>query len=167
MTIQAGWWAGSLKGVMKDAYANVATAPLPSPDGQKKGSLAYTWMWGVNSKSKHQKEAWEFLKWFNTVAVKDGVTPEGSFLLNAFNSISSRKSDLEAAPIKDKLANDQVLKTFIDALNYATPEPNPAAGVEIQDILFKQIENVWTKQTTPDAAVQAAQKEIQAKLSAE
>ncbi|PYI53880.1 ABC transporter substrate-binding protein [Paenibacillus flagellatus] len=167
MTIQAGWWAGSLQGTMKDAYKNIGAAPLPSPDGTKKGSVAYTWMWGVNNKSKHQKEAWEFLKWFNTVSIKDGLTPEGSFLLDAFNSLSTRKSDLDAKPIKDKLASDEVLKTFVDALNYAQPEPNPAAGTEIQDILFKQIESTWTGQTTPEAAVQAAQKEIQSKLGAE
>lgn len=167
MTIQAGWYAGSLQGTMKDAYKNIGAAPLPSPDGSKKGSVAYTWMWGVNNKSKHQKEAWEFLKWFNTVSVKDGLTPEGSFLLDAFNSLSTRKSDLDAKPIKDKLANDAVLKTFVDALNYAIPEPNPAAGTEIQDILFKQIEATWTGQATTDAAVQAAQKDIQAKLAAE
>lgn len=167
MTIQAGWYAGSLQGTMKDAYKNIGAAPLPSPDGSKKGSVAYTWMWGVNNKSKHQKEAWEFLKWFNTVSVKDGLTPEGGFLLDAFNSLSTRKSDLDAKPIKDKLANDAVLKTFVDALNYAIPEPNPAAGTEIQDILFKQIEATWTGQATTDAAVQAAQKDIQAKLAAE
>ncbi|WP_176706298.1 ABC transporter substrate-binding protein [Paenibacillus hemerocallicola] len=167
MTIQAGWYAGSLQGTMKDAYKNIGAAPLPSPDGSKKGSVAYTWMWGVNNKSKHQKEAWEFLKWFNTVSVKDGLTPEGSFLLDAFNSLSTRKSDLDAKPIKDKLADDAVLKTFVDALNYAIPEPNPAAGTEIQDILFKQIEATWTGQATTDAAVQAAQKDIQAKLAAE
>ncbi|MEF3307770.1 ABC transporter substrate-binding protein [Paenibacillus sp. GYB004] len=165
MTIQAGWYAGSLAGTMKEAYQNIGAAPLPSPDGSKKGSIAYTWMWGVNNKSKYQKEAWEFLKWFNTVSVKDGLTPEGGFLLDAFNSLSTRKSDLDAKPIKDKLAGDAVLKTFVDALNYALPEPNPAAGTEIQDILFKQIESTWTGQTTPEAAVQAAQKDIQSKLA--
>jgi len=165
MTIQAGWYAGSLAGTMKEAYQNIGAAPLPSPDGSKKGSIAYTWMWGVNNKSKNQKEAWEFLKWFNTVSVKDGLTPEGGFLLDAFNSLSTRKSDLDAKPIKDKLAGDAVLKTFVDALNYALPEPNPAAGTEIQDILFKQIESTWTGQTTPEAAVQAAQKDIQSKLA--
>jgi multiple sugar transport system substrate-binding protein len=167
MTIQAGWYAGSLQGTMKEAYANIGSAPLPSPDGKTQGSIAYSWMWGVNNKSKHQQEAWEFLKWFNTVAVKDGLTPEGAFLLDAFNSLSTRKSDLEAKPSKDKMADDAVLKTFIDALNYAKPEPNPSAGAEIQDILFKQIESTWTGQTTPEAAVQAAQKDIQAKLGAE
>lgn len=165
MTIQAGWYAGSLQGTMKDAYKNIGAAPLPSPDGSKKGSVAYSWMWGVNGKSKYQKEAWEFLKWFNTVSIKDGLTPEGNYLLEAFNSLSTRKSDLDAKPIKDKLASDSVLKTFVDALNYALPEPNPAAGTEIQDILFKQIEATWTGQATPEAAVQSAQKDIQAKLA--
>ncbi|GIP38514.1 sugar ABC transporter substrate-binding protein [Paenibacillus sp. J31TS4] len=167
MTIQAGWWAGTLAGTMKDLYANVGTAPIPSPDGQTKGSLAYTWMWGVNSKSKNQKEAWAFLNWFNTKPIKDGLTPEANFLLDAFNSVSSRKTDLNAQKLKDKLASDTVLKTFTDALQYAKPEPNPAAGAEIQDILYKQIESVWSGQTTAQQALPLAQKDIQAKLAAD
>jgi multiple sugar transport system substrate-binding protein len=164
MTINAGWWAGSLKVTMEDAYENVGVAPIPSPDGKTKGSVSYTWGWTVNSKSKHQEEAWKFLKWFNSQQVKDGLTPEGNFLLEAFNTISTRKSDQEADPIKAKLASDANLQTINQAIKYATPEPNPAAGAEIQNILFKQIDSVWTGQITPEKALEIAQQEIQAKL---
>ncbi len=164
MTVNAGWWAGSLKTLMKDDYANVGTAPLPSPDGSTKGSIAYTWAWAVNKHSKHQEEAWKFLKWFNTATVKNDMTPEGNFLLDAFNVVSTRTSDQQSQTIKDKLANDDVLKTFIDAMSYAKSEPNPTAGAEMQNIIFKEINNVWTGQETSDAALKSMQEQIQSKL---
>jgi multiple sugar transport system substrate-binding protein len=164
MTINAGWWAGSLKVTMEDNYEDVGVAPIPSPDGKTKGSVSYVWGWTVNSKSKHQDEAWKFLKWFNSQPVKDGLTPEGNFLLEAFNTISTRKSDQESDPIKEKLASDANLKVLNEAIKYATPEPNPATGAEIQNILFKQIDSVWTGQITADKALEIAQAEIQAKL---
>ncbi|CAH0121195.1 putative ABC transporter-binding protein [Paenibacillus sp. CECT 9249] len=164
MTVGAGWWAGSLKTLMKENFANVGAAPLPSPDGTAQGSLAYTWAWGVNSKSKHQEEAWKFLKWFNTEAFKDGMTAEGSFLLDAFNSISTRKSDLESAPIQEKLKTDPIMKVFTDALDYAVHEQNPPTGSEIQNILYREIENMWAGKTTPEEAAENANRDIQAKL---
>ncbi|GIQ61582.1 ABC transporter substrate-binding protein [Paenibacillus cisolokensis] len=164
MTIEAGWWAGSLKTLMKDGYADIGAAPLPSPDGLTQGSLAYTWAWSVNAKSKHQEEAWKFLKWFNTQKVKNDMTPQGNFLLEGFNVISTRASDMESETIKRKLEEDPVTKVFADALQYARPEQNPAAAAEIQDALFKQIENMWADKATKEEALAAAQKEIQAKL---
>ncbi|HEX7057055.1 MAG TPA: ABC transporter substrate-binding protein [Bacilli bacterium] len=164
MTINAGYWAGSLKVIMKDKYSEVGTAPLPSPDGNTKGSLAYTYAWSVNKKSKHQAEAWKFLKWFNSQAYKDGVTPQGSFLLDAFDVLSTRKSDVQAQPLQDKLKSDPLLKVFEDAMEYAKPEPNPVAGAEIQTEFAKTIESVWTNQLTPDQALQKAQADLQAKL---
>lgn len=164
MTIEAGWWAGSLKNLMKEKYSEIGAAPLPSPDGSTQGSLAYTWAWGVNSKSKHQEEAWKFLRWFNTQVVKDEMTPQGNFLLEGFNVISTRKSDMESKVIQEKLAEDPVIKTFTDALQYAVPEQNPPTASEVQDILFKQIESMWTDKATPDQVIENASKDIRSKL---
>lgn len=164
MTIEAGWWAGSLKTLMKDSFVDVGAAPLPSPDGQTQGSLAYTWAWGVNSKSKHQEAAWKFLKWFNSVEVKNGLTPEGNFLIEGFNTVPARKTDLASQTIQDKLAADPIAKTFSDALQYANPEQSPATASEIQDILYKQIENMWAGKATKEEVLENAQRDIQAKL---
>ncbi|WP_178022949.1 ABC transporter substrate-binding protein [uncultured Paenibacillus sp.] len=164
MTIEAGWWAGSLKTLMKDGFADVGAAPLPSPDGQTQGSLAYTWAFGVNSKSKHQEAAWKFLKWFNSVNVKNDMTPEGNFLIEGFNTVSARKTDLASKTIQDKLAADPIAKTFSDALQVASPEQNPATASEIQDILYKQIENMWAGKATKEEVLESVQKDIQAKL---
>jgi multiple sugar transport system substrate-binding protein len=164
IAINAGWWAGSLKATMGDDYQNVGVAPIPSPDGNTKGSVAYTWAWSVNKKSKHQEEAWKFLEWFNSQPIKDGMTPEGNFLLEAFNTISTRVSDTEAEPVKAKFENDPNMKIISETLQYATPETNAAAGAEIQDILFKQIDSVWTGQKTGEEALKSAQQDIQNKL---
>ncbi|KIL38535.1 hypothetical protein SD70_25770 [Gordoniibacillus kamchatkensis] len=164
MTIGAGWWAGSLKTLMKDNFANVGAAPVPSPDGKTNGTIAYTWAWGVNSKSKHQKEAWKFLEWMNSKEAKDGMTAEGNFLLDAFNSISTRQSDLNSAKMQEKLKSDPIIKTFTDALGYAKEEQSPAVGSEVQDILYKQIESMWTDQQTAADALSKAHSQIEAKL---
>ncbi|MNI17531.1 Bacterial extracellular solute-binding protein [compost metagenome] len=165
MTIGAGWWAGSLKTVMKESYANVGVAPIPTPDGKNNGTIAYTWAWGVNSKSKHQKEAWKFLEWMNAKEVKDGMTPEGNFLLDAFNTISTRKSDLDSAKMQEKLKSDSIIKTFTDALAYAREEQSPATGAEVQDLLFKNLESMWTDQQNASDATSKAHSQIEAKLN--
>src|SRR5690606_31797983 len=41
MTINAGWWIGSLKTAMKDDYENVGVVPIPGPTADARGSLAY------------------------------------------------------------------------------------------------------------------------------
>lgn len=164
MTIGAGWWAGSLKTLMKDRFADIGAAPMPSPDGTTNGTIAYTWAWGVNSKSKHQEEAWKFLQWMNSAVVKDGMTPEGNFLLEAFNTISTRKSDLESDKMKAKLQSDPIIKTFTDALEYASEEQSPPTGSEVQDILYKQLESMWTGQQSVSDTIAQADSQIEAKL---
>lgn len=165
MVVGAGWWAGSLKTLMKENYANVGVAPMPSLDGKSNGSIAYTWAWGVNSKSKHQKEAWKFLEWMNTKVSKDSMTPQGNFLLDAFNTISTRKSDLESSKIQEKLKSDPIIKTFTDTLQFAREEQNPAAASEVQDILYKNIESMWTDQQNAADTVSKAHSAIEAKLN--
>ncbi|MBB6672131.1 ABC transporter substrate-binding protein [Cohnella nanjingensis] len=164
MTIGAGWWDGSLKTLMKDAYADVGEAPMPTPDGGAGGTMAYTWAYGVNSKSKHQEEAWKFLQWMNAQADDSGMTPEGQFLLDTFNVIPSRKTDLSSAKVQEKLQSNPSAKLFADALNNALDEQSPAAGTEVQDILYKQIESMWTDQIQADAALNNAHTQINAKL---
>jgi len=165
MAINGGWWAGTLRDTMKEDYADIGTAPIPSPDGKTKASIAYTWAWAVNKKSKHQEEAFKFLTWFNTQTIKNGMTAEGNFLLEAFNTLSTNKNDAQSDAIKGKLEADPNVSVITEALEYAAPEPNDAAGAEIQDILFKQLDSMWSGQVTADEALLAAQQAIQSKLS--
>ncbi|MFC4601790.1 ABC transporter substrate-binding protein [Cohnella hongkongensis] len=164
MTIGAGWWAGSLKTLMKESYEDVGVSPLPSIDGSSKGTIAYTWAWGVNAKSKNQEAAWKFLQWMNASAGKDGLTPQGNFLLEAFNTASSRTTDLAAAKLQDHLSSDPIIKTFSDALTYANEEQSPSTAAEVQDILFKNIESMWTGQQSLEDTINNAHTQIEAKL---
>jgi len=165
MTIGAAWWAGSLKTLMKDAYADIGASPMPTPDGGKAETMAYTWAWGVNSKSRHQEQAWKFLQWMNAQADKDHMTPQGNFMLDTFNIISTRKSDLAAPKIQERLKSDPIIKLFKDALDYAVEEQSPAAGLEVQDILFKQIESMWTGRQTAAETITKADSLMEAKLN--
>ena len=165
MTIGAGWWAGSLKTLMKDQFQDIGVAPIPSADGNSTGTIAYTWAWGVNSESKHQEAAWKFLQWMNSTVVKDGMTSEGNFLLDTFNTISTRDSDLASDKMQQKLNSDPIIKMFTDALEYASEEQSPAAGSEVQDILYKQLESMWTGQQSVSDTVTNAHSQIEAKLN--
>lgn len=160
MTINAGWWNGSLKAAMKEKYENVGVAPIPSPDGQSNGSVSYSFFYGVNARSKHQEESWKFLQWLNSRPLENGATAEANFLISQ-GIIPSRNSDLEA--LQDQLAEPNN-KPFIDALEYATPEPNLFAGQEIKTILQKQIEAVWTDQASAQDAIKTAVELINPKL---
>jgi len=161
MTINASWWQGTLKAVMKDNFENIGVAPIPSPDGKSKGSVSYSFFYGVNSKSKHQEEAWEFLKWLNSQKQENGATAEGNFLLSQ-GIIPARTSDIEAFEKELSTLNN---KPFIDALEYAVPEPNLLQGEKIMTLLQKQIEAVWTDQTRPEQALKTATEQINRELS--
>ena len=160
MTINAGWWNGSLKAGMKDKYSNIGVAPIPSPDGTTNGSVSYSFFYGVNSHSKHQAEAWKFLKWLNSAAQENGATSEANFLVSQ-GIIPSRNSDVDA--LKDQLANPNN-QPFIDALKYATPEPNNYAGQKIKTILQKQIESVWSKQISAKDAIKNSTDQVNSEL---
>lgn len=128
MAIQAGWWIGSLKNSMGDDYANVGVAPVPGPKAGDTGSLAYSFFTGVNSGSKHQKEAWEFLSWLNSHQTDAGVTGLGMFLADQ-GLIPPRKDD--AATLGPEfLAKDPNLKAVYDAADYAMAESNAPNAYE-------------------------------------
>ncbi|GAA0979906.1 hypothetical protein GCM10009555_045530 [Acrocarpospora macrocephala] len=148
MAIQASWWIGSLKESMKDGYANVGTAPVPGPNAGEKGSLAYAFFTGVNAKSKHRQQAWEFLTWLNSNKNKEGVTGMGDFL--ATNGlIPPRKAD--AAILGAKLqATDPNLKPIYEAAGYAMAESNAANGYKAKTSLHNALNRILVNQAPVD-----------------
>jgi multiple sugar transport system substrate-binding protein len=161
MTINAGWWIGSLKTAMKDKYANVGVVPVPGPKPGAKGSLAYGFFMGVNNKSPHKDEAWRFLKWMNAEKGPDGATRMGSFQYS-IGTIPGRPADSEALAGNNADPNYQ---PFIDALEYAMPEPNGRNGQKIKTTLQKSIEGVWTGTQSVDDALADAAEQADALLS--
>ncbi|WP_336630449.1 MULTISPECIES: extracellular solute-binding protein [unclassified Microbacterium] len=128
MAIQAGWWVGSLKQELGDAYSKVGTAPVPGPKAGDVGSLAYAFFTGVNSGSKHQKEAWQFLEWLNSHKTDDGTTALGEFLASQ-GLIPPRTADADALSPK-YLAEDPNLEPIYAASAYAMAESNAANAYE-------------------------------------
>ncbi len=161
MTINAGWWNGSLRNGMAERYENVGVAPIPSPDGERRGSVSYSWFFGVNNRSQNQEAAWQFLEWMNSYASENGATPMGNFM-SGLGIIPARDSDLAA--LADDLAHPNN-QPFINALEYAVPEPAIFAGQRIKTILQREIESVWAGQVSPEAALARAEQQIMRELS--
>lgn len=162
MALQAGWWIGSLKTAMKDNYVNVGTAPIPGPKAGDVGSLAYAFFNGVNAHSKHQAEAWKFVKWLNSNKNADGVTQLGNFFAEQ-GLIPPRKSD--ATTLADKYVTaDANLAPIYEAADYAMAESNAAnayeAKTETNNALNEILVNRAAVQKTFDGLVTKIDKQV-------
>ncbi|ADD42434.1 ABC transporter substrate-binding protein [Stackebrandtia nassauensis] len=159
MTINAGYWIGVLKGMMGDDYENVGVAPIPGPKAGDKGSLAYGFFTGVSSHSDQKDDAWEFLRWLNAEQAADGATRMGAFQFGA-GSIPARVSDSEALT-----ADDPNFEPFVQAMDYALPEPNPRGGQQMKTALQGSIQSVWTGDLSVAEALRSAAAEADATLN--
>jgi multiple sugar transport system substrate-binding protein len=161
MTINAGWFIGTLKDKMKDAYQDIGVAPVPGPTPGAKGSVAYGYFMGVNTKSRHQKEAWEFLKWLNADKGANGATRMDTFQYSV-GTIPGRPADAQALAASGA---DPNFKPFTDALGFAVAEPNPKNGQKIKTIIQKDIEQVWTGQKDISGALSDAASQANTELT--
>jgi multiple sugar transport system substrate-binding protein len=148
MTIQAGWWIGSLKTQMKDDYKNVGTAPVPGPQAGEKGSLAYAFFTGVNARSKHKQQAWQFLTWLNSNKNAQGVTEMGDFLAGN-GLIPPRKADADVLGAKLQAA-DPNLTPIYQAANYAMAESNAANGYKAKTSLHNALDKILVNHAPVD-----------------
>lgn len=155
--ISPPWTKALIQEGFKDKFAStVGVAPLPY--FKKPATLQYSWFMGVMAKSQHKKEAWEFLKWFNTeVQPATNTTRYGDLLANTINAIPSRKIDLDN---HKNLLSDPFMKVFVDQIPNSVAEPNVANASIIKKILMGQIEAVWAGQKTSDEGLKAATDEI-------
>jgi multiple sugar transport system substrate-binding protein len=156
MTINASWWLGSLRAQMGEAYSKVGVVPIPGPTAGSRGSLAYGFFMGVNSKSQNQEAAWEFLRWANAEEAENGATRMGT-MENSFGTIPPRPSDIEALSV---ISEDPNAEPFTDALEYAALEPNMVAGAQIKSEIQKAVESVWAGTDDIDSALSKAQSAI-------
>ncbi|KAA6223709.1 extracellular solute-binding protein [Streptomyces albofaciens JCM 4342] len=171
MAVSGAWWTGSLKQTMGRDYRDVGVAPVPGPAPGNRGTVTTGFLLGVNAKSGHQREAWEFLRWLN-----DEVVPAGpgagraaavratrmSVLQMSVGTMTGRTGDMRALLAA---GGDQNLGPFVDALDYATPEPNGPRAQKAKALLRKNIEEMWTGRHPPDAAVRNAVRQIDQELS--
>lgn len=148
MAIQASWWIGSLKEEMKGDYANVGTAPVPGRQAGEKGSLAYAFFTGVNARSKHKQQAWEFLTWLNSNKNADGVTGMGDFLAGN-GLIPPRKADADILGAKLR-ASDPNLTAIYQAASYAMAESNAANGYKAKTSLHNALSRILVNHAPVD-----------------
>ncbi|WP_030371937.1 ABC transporter substrate-binding protein [Streptomyces rimosus] len=171
MAVSGAWWTGSLKQTMGRDYRDVGVAPVPGPAPGNRGTVTTGFLLGVNAKSRHPREAWEFLRWLN-----DEVVPAGpqagraaavratrmSVLQMSVGTMTGRTGDMRALLAA---GGDPNLGPFVDALDYATPEPNGPRAQKAKALLRKNIEDMWTGRHPPDAAVRNAVRQVDQELS--
>ncbi|MFF7755764.1 ABC transporter substrate-binding protein [Streptomyces sp. NPDC007971] len=169
MVVSAGWWTGTLKSVMGKDYREVGVAPVPVPGaGDKRATLSTGFMLGVNTASRHPREAWEFLRWLN--AEKAGVksTRKGptatrmSSLQVSVGSLTGRADDMRTLLGR---GGDPNLRPFLDALAYAVPEPNVPGAQQAKSLLRKNIEALWTGQQSVDEALRITRRQVDQEVS--
>jgi len=161
MMIMAPWDEGNLKGTMGDDYQYVGVAPIPVM--KNPATLLYTWFACVDSKSKHKKEAWDFLRWLTGQIQPDKRTTRmGDYLVEKIGAIPSRKIDIDNH--YDELF-DQYTKTFVQELKHSIAEDNIYQGAEIKITLMNEITNAWLGEKTSKQALDDAVKAINAILS--
>lgn len=158
MIIMANWWESALKAGMGDAFADVATAPIPvGPSGDKARSISYSWMTVVNAKAspEEQAAAWDFLNWLNgPESGPNGASAMGDILVS-MGILPSRTSD--GAAFAEKLSSDPFLKGYTDTLADAKGFPVVLGGQEFSESLQKTLEAIQFGQVSAADAQATAQ----------
>lgn len=155
MIIMANWWESALRtGMGDEAFADIATAPIPvGPSGATASSISYSWMTVVSASASdaEQAAAWDFLAWLNgSDSGEAGASAMGAILMS-MGILPSRGSDVEA--FADRL-DTPFLAGYVSQLESATPFPIVLGGQEFTEALQAQIEAVQFGQA--DAATAAA-----------
>jgi multiple sugar transport system substrate-binding protein len=108
----------------------------------------------ARASSAQRTAAWKFLTWLNDpVSGTGGKTAMGTILMS-LGILPSRTSDVAA--FKSQLSSP-FIKTYVQELPNATPFPNVVPGVQLTDAIQQQVEGVIFGQSTPSAAMAAAQ----------
>ncbi|MEU6814543.1 ABC transporter substrate-binding protein [Streptomyces sp. NPDC046860] len=166
MVISAGWWTGSLKSQMGDAYRDVGVAPVPVPRrGDRRATLATGFMLGVNASSRYPREAWEFLRWLNTEKVSGGAGGSAtrmSALQVSVGSLTGRADDMRALL---GAGADPNLRPFLQALEYAVPEPNVPGAQQAKSLLRKNVEALWTGQQSVEESLRTIRRQVDQEVS--
>ncbi|GHS84858.1 ABC transporter substrate-binding protein [Actinomycetota bacterium] len=166
MIIMANWWESALKDGMGDAFADVATAPIPvGPSGSGSSSISYSWMTMVNGKASDAKQAaaWDFLDWLNgPESGQDGSSAMADILVS-MGILPSRTSDVEAH--SDTLS-EPFVASYVAALDSATPFPTVLGAAAATDALQRQLEALVNGQVDAKTAMENAARDVDAALAA-
>ena len=162
MIIMANWWESALKAGMGDAFADIATAPIPvGPSGDTARSISYSWMTVVNAKAsaEEQAAAWDFLNWLNGPDSTPEGAPAGASamgdILMSMGILPTRSSDVTA--FAERLSSDPFLKGDTETLANAKPFPTVLGGQEFSESLQKTLEAMQFGQLSAADAQSTAQ----------
>jgi multiple sugar transport system substrate-binding protein len=167
MIIMANWWESALRtGMGEEAFAEIATAPIPvGPSGESSSSISYSWMTVVSASAAdaEQAAAWEFLGWLNGPdSGPDGASAMGDVLMS-MGILPTRSSDVTA--FADRLSTP-FLEGYVSELENATPFPIVLGGQEFTEALQAQIEALEFGQNDAAGAAETAQSDGESILEA-
>ncbi|HTY39472.1 MAG TPA: extracellular solute-binding protein [Candidatus Paceibacterota bacterium] len=153
MIVMAPWTEGTLRQSLTSTFDNVVgVAPIPYL--KKPASLQYSWFMGVMAKSKHQQEAWDFLRWFAFEPQPDrGTTRYGDLLAQTIGAIPSRRNDIAG---NASWLETPFKKVFVDELPNSAPEPNVLQSARLSSIVMAEVQSTWTQTATPAQAMTSA-----------
>ncbi|MFF0746935.1 extracellular solute-binding protein [Streptomyces sp. NPDC004111] len=178
MAINGGWWTGSLRRTMGDAYRDVTVVPVPGPTTAGTGTTTTSFLLGVNAACPRPEAAWEFLRWLSLrpapapgarsgarAAVRAPETPmtpmtpvtRMSALQVSVGSMTAHRRDME---VLLGAADDPRVRPFLDALHYASAEPGGPYAQRTKSVLRKNIEEVWAGRRGVESALRTAQRQI-------
>lgn len=157
MMTMATWYESELKLLLGDKYDEVVgAAPIPRL-GNDPATVLYTWFLCVDSRSKHKKQAWDFLMWLTAELQPEKQTTRlGDFFCETLNALPGRKIDIANHQAE---LNDLYTSAFVRELGHSITEPNLDQGQEIKMILMNAIVDAWHgKRGAPEALDLAARK---------
>ncbi|GIJ30312.1 substrate-binding protein [Micromonospora qiuiae] len=145
---------GGLRDATNSVIADKASAyPFPSKDSR---SVPNFWFWtaGINAKSQQKKAAWLFLQWATSKPMAAAAGAAGTS--------PSRSSAWQDESIRQRLGTENVDRV-LSSLQEADSEPmalawKHAKWPEISDALARAVNGVVAGQSSPQAALQAAQR---------
>jgi multiple sugar transport system substrate-binding protein len=154
MVIMANWWKATLAAAKDIDFKNdVGVAEIPvGPSGKQTSTISYNWLLGVDAKSAHPKEAWDFIRWLNTPRAEGKGSPMGDYLVHALGAIPSSLFDQKAF---ESDLTDAFETPYVKSTTYARPEPVVAGGQEIKTKLQTEIEAVLASGGDPKKTLDA------------
>lgn len=158
MMTMATWYESELKLLLKDNYDEVVgVAPIPKM-GEVSATVLYTWFMCVDSRSKHKKQAWDFLMWLTAELQPEKQTTRlGDFFCETLKALPGRRIDI--ANHQDEL-NDLYTSAFVKELENSITEPNIDQGQEIKMILMNAIVDAWHGKRDAQEALDVAAEKI-------
>jgi multiple sugar transport system substrate-binding protein len=158
MMTMATWYESELTLLLGDEYDDiVGVAPIPKL-GSAPATVLYTWFMCVDSRSKHKRQAWDFLMWLTAELQPEKQTTRlGDFFCETLKALPGRKIDIANHQAE---LNDLYTSAFVKDLENSITEPNIDQGQEIKMILMNAIVDAWHGKRSAQEALDLAARKI-------